>query len=174
MRTYFLKTERIGFSKWTKEDASLALSLWGEAEVTRYICADGKFNKQDILKRLSLEMENDTRFCIQYWPIFSLKDGEFLGCCGLRPGDMEKGIFELGFHLKSCHWGKGYAAEAAGAVIHYAFDTLRASNLIAGHHPQNEGSGKVLAKLGFHRIGDAFYPPTGLNHAAYMYRLPDQ
>jgi RimJ/RimL family protein N-acetyltransferase len=174
MRAYFLKTERIGFSKWTKEDTALAMSLWGDPEVTRYICATGKFSKQDILKRLSLEMENDGRYSLQYWPIFSLADGEFLGCCGLRPHDMEKSIFELGYHLGSGHWGKGYATEAAGAVIHYAFDTLQASNLIAGHHPQNEGSGKVLAKLGFHRLGDAYYPPTGLYHAAYMYRLPGQ
>lgn len=174
MRTYFLKTERIGFSNWTKEDLGLALSLWGDEEVARYICATGKLSEQDVLKRLSLEMENGARFHIQYWPIFSLEDGEFLGCCGLRPGDMDKGIFELGYHLKRSQWGKGYATEAAGAVIHYAFDALRAANLIAGHHPQNEGSGKVLAKLGFHRIEDAYYPPTGLYHAAYIYRLPDQ
>jgi RimJ/RimL family protein N-acetyltransferase len=152
----------------------LALSLWGDKEVTRYICATGKFSEEDVVKRLSLELENDARFGIQYWPIFSLNDGEFLGCCGLRLSGIEKGIFELGFHLKSSHWGSGYATEAAGAVIHYAFDTLQASNLIAGHHPQNEGSRKVLAKLGFHRICDAYYPPTGLYHAAYMYRLPDQ
>lgn len=174
MRTYFLKAERIGFSKWTKEDIPLALSLWGEKEVTQYICATGEFSNQDVIERLLLEMENDARFGIQYWPIFSFQDGEFLGCCGLRPHNMEKGIFELGFHLKSRQWGKGYATEAANAVIYYAFDTLRVSNLIAGHHPQNEGSRKVLAKLGFHRIDDAYYPPTGLYHAAYMYRLQDQ
>ena len=174
MSIYFLKTERIGFSKWTKEDIPLAMSLWGETDVTRYICATGKFSEQDVKSRLSLEMENDERYHIQYWPIFSLKDGEFLGCCGLRPSDMEKGIFELGFHLISSQWGKGYATEAAGAVICYAFDTLRAANLVAGHHPQNEGSGKVLAKLGFHRIGDQYYPPTGLYHASYMYRLPKE
>lgn len=174
MRTYFLKAERIGFSRWTKEDIPLALSLWGEKEVTQYICATGKFSNQNVIERLLLEMENDARFGIQYWPIFSFQDGEFLGCCGLRPHNMEKGIFELGFHLKSRQWGKGYATEAANAVIYYAFDTLRVSNLIAGHHPQNEGSRKVLAKLGFHRIDDAYYLPTGLYHAAYMYRLQDQ
>jgi RimJ/RimL family protein N-acetyltransferase len=173
MRTYFLKTERIGFSKWTKEDTGLAMSLWGEKDVTRYLCAAGIFSKQDVINRLSLEIENDARFHIQYWPIFSLTGGEFLGCCGLRPHGMDKDIFELGFHLKSAHWGKGYATEAAGAVIHYAFDTLMAANLVAGHHPQNEGSGKVLAKVNFHRTGEIYYPPTGLYHAAYIYRLSE-
>ncbi len=174
MRTYFLKTDRIGFSMWTKEDAALAFSLWGEGGVTRYLCATGRFSEQDVKKRLALEIENGTRFGIQYWPIFSMEDGTFLGCCGLRPHDIEKGIYELGFHLRQEHWGKGYASEAARAVIAYSFGTLQASNLIAGHHPQNNASQNVLLKLGFHRISDAYYPPTGLYHAAYMYRLPGQ
>ncbi len=172
MREYFLKTGRIGFSNWTMEDAAFACSLWGDREVARFICSTGKFSKQDVQKRLALEIENSVRFHVQYWPIFSLEDGEFLGCCGLRPHNMEKGVYELGFHLKQEHWGKGYATEASGAVINYAFDVLGVDNLVAGHHPQNTGSQKVLLKLGFHRIADAYYPPTGLHHAAYLYHQP--
>ena len=174
MREYFLTTARIGHSKWTKEDTSLAATLWGDAEVTRYICATGRFSGEDIANRLALEINNGERYGIQYWPVFSLEDGAFLGCCGLRPHDNEKDVYELGFHLLKEHWGKGYATEAAGAVIGYAFDELKAANLIADHHPKNEASGKVLAKLGFHRIEDKYYPPTGLYHAAYLYCLPGQ
>ncbi len=174
MREYFLTTDRIGFSRWTKEDEALASSLWGDDSVTRFISATGRFSPEDVQKRLALELENGERFHVQYWPIFSLMDGAFLGCCGLRPNDIQKRIYELGFHLKKEHWGKGYASEAAGAVIGYAFDTLKAANLIAGHHPENSASQKVLLKLGFHRTGDAFYPPTGLYHAAYVYRLSGQ
>ena len=171
MRAYFLKTGRIGFSKWTSNDSALARSLWGDAGVTRFICAAGTFSDQEIEKRLALEISNDSHHGIQYWPIFSLADGAFLGCCGLRPHGPEKGSYELGFHLKREQWGKGYATEAAKAVIAYAFETMKAENLIAGHHPQNDGSRKVLSKLGFRRIEDAFYPATGLYHAAYVYRM---
>ena len=170
MRSYFLETGRIGFSKWTADDSALAHSLWGDEGVARFICGAGAFSIQEIEKRLALEIENNSRYSIQYWPIFSLTDGAFLGCCGLRPHDLDKGIYELGFHLTQDQWGKGYATEAAMAVIGYAFDVLKVNNLIAGHHPQNEGSKRVLLKLGFRRIEDAFYPPTGLYHAAYRYK----
>ena len=59
-------------------------------------------------------------------------------------------------------------------MIGYALEKLNAANLTAGHHPQNEDSGKVLAKLGFHQTEHKYYPPTGLYHAAYLYRLPGQ
>ena len=43
MREYFLKTERLGFSKWTANDMELAFGLWGDPEVTKLICASGAF-----------------------------------------------------------------------------------------------------------------------------------
>ena len=57
--------------------------------------------------------------------------------------------------------------EAAKAGIAYAFDTLQAEILFAGHNPQNVNSAKVLKKLGFSYVGDEFYAPTGLNHPSY-------
>ena len=84
---YFLKTERIGFSKWSKDDIGLAESLWGNPEVTKYICATGKFSKEDIWNRLNKEINNDLEYHVQYWPIFDLESKKLIGCCGLRQYD---------------------------------------------------------------------------------------
>lgn len=169
-KIYFLKTDRIGFARWAEADLSLAQSLWGEAAVTRYICATGNFSQSDIENRLKQELANDAALGIQYWPIFELASGEFLGCCGLRPRDGRQ--YELGFHLRPQFWGQGYAVEAATAVIRYAFDVLGADSLFAGHNPQNVNSAKVLKKLGFTCIGEEFYAPTGLNHPSYLLKRP--
>jgi RimJ/RimL family protein N-acetyltransferase len=165
-----MKTDRIGFSVWSPDDTALAVSLWGDPMVTRYISATGVFSLQDIDRRLKLELSNNKRYGVQYWPIFSLEDDTFLGCCGLRPYKLEEKIYELGFHLKSNVWGKGYATEAAKGVIRYAFDILKAESLFAGHHPGNESSRKLLEKLGFHFIRNEYYAPTGLCHPSYLLR----
>lgn len=167
MRSHFMKTERMGFSVWTPDDLPLARQLWGEPDVTRYISATGAFSAEDIEARLATEIENGERWGIQYWPLFALDTGELLGCCGLRPFDMDAGEYELGFHLMSAHWGRGCASEAVRTAIAYAFDTLGAKSLVAGHHPRNEASGRVLKKLGFSYTGDNFYAPTGLDHPSY-------
>lgn len=169
-REYFLTTERIGFSRWTAEDRDLAELLWGDENVTRYICSSGSFSQEDITARLQLEIRNDEAHHIQYWPVFELHTGKLIGCCGLRP--FGAGTYEIGFHLKPQFWRQGYAYEAACAVIHYAFSVLHAEALFAGHHPDNHASCRILEKLDFKYIGTNYYPPTGLYHPSYELRRP--
>jgi len=169
MREYFLETERIAFSHWTPDDHDLAISLWGDADVTKHISKTGSFTEQEIMARLVKEIDNQQQFQVQYWPIFEKNTGDFIGCCGLRPYDIENGIYEIGFHLRSGHWGKGLGPEAAQATIQYAKHVLGASGLFAGHNPNNTNSRKVLERLGFNYIGDEFYEPTGLYHPSYKY-----
>ncbi|MEA4954690.1 MAG: GNAT family N-acetyltransferase [Pseudoflavonifractor sp.] len=167
MREIFINTKRIGFSKWNRADLDLAAQLWGDKEVTRFICATGVFTRQDIIDRLETEIYNDKLFHIQYWPVFELSTEELIGCCGVRPYNSELHSYEIGFHLRKKYWGMGYASEAAKAVINYSFEDLKADKLYAGHHPQNEASKKLLTKLGFHYIGEKYYEPTGLCHPSY-------
>lgn len=164
-RDYFLQTERIGFSKWRNSDIGLAKLLWGNPEVTRFICAAGKFSEKDIVDRLDKEVYNDKKYQVQYWPVFQLSSNEFIGCCGLRP--RVKIEYEIGFHFRPEFWGQRYASEAANAVIDYAFRVLKADKLFAGHNPNNVASRKTLLRLGFAYIGDEFYEPTGLQHPSY-------
>lgn len=164
-RNFFLTTERIGFSEWKEDDIKLAVLLWGEPAVTRFICASGKFSENDIVSRLQKEIDINIRFHVQYWPIFEIASNELIGCCGLKPYEGRE--YELGFHLRSKFWRQGYAVEAATAVIGYAFTVLKAERLFAGHNPKNTASKNVLSKLGFHYIGDEFYEPTGLYHPSY-------
>lgn len=166
-KEYFMKTERIGFSYWTGSDLELAVQLWGEKDVTRYICATGEFTQQDIIDRLNTEINHDTKNHVQYWPIFDLLTESLIGCCGLRPFNSEQRSYEMGIHLRRIYWGRGYAFEAATEVIHYAFSELNAVKLYAGHHPENNNSRKLLTRLGFQYIGDNFYKPTGLYHPSY-------
>ena len=164
----FLETNRVRFEKWQKNDLEQATLLWGDPEVTRYICATGVFRPEDIDARLNKEVSNGEEFGLQYWPIFHKESGELIGCCGLRPRAEKE--YEIGFHLRPKFWRQGYAVEAANAVINYAFEVLKAETLFAGHNPKNVASKSVLAKLGFAYIGDEFYGPTGLYHPSYELR----
>lgn len=164
-RAYFLKTERLIFSLWERTDLPLATLLWGDADVTRYICAAGRFTPEDIAARLETEVRNGETMGLQYWPVFHAETGELVGCCGLRPRAEDE--YELGFHLRPAYWRQGYAVEAARAAISHAFSALGAKKLFAGHNPKNTASAGVLGKLGFQSIGEEFYAPTGLYHPSY-------
>ena len=165
---YFLTSKRLGFRKWREEDIDLALKLWGDPEVTIFIDARGKLTHEEVSELLSKEIETHKTFGIQYWPIFLLNTHEHIGCCGLRPYNPTKNIFEIGVHILPEHWRHGYALEASRCVIEYAFKVINCSALFAGHNPKNDASKKLLEKLNFDYIRDEFYAPTGINHPSYL------
>ncbi|ABF42551.1 GCN5-related N-acetyltransferase [Candidatus Koribacter versatilis Ellin345] len=162
---FFLKSQHLGWRHWHQEDLPLAQQLWGDARVTKFIA--GGMTAEQVAERLRREIAQQEEFTVQYWPIFWLESGEFVGCCGLRPYE---NIYELGFHLRPEFWGKGLAEEAGRAVIQYAFNVMQVKELFAGHHPDNRPSWRVLEKLGFIYVGDEIYPPTGLMNPGYRLR----
>ena len=158
-------TKRLEFRCWTPDDLILAVSLWGDPQVTALI--GGPFPAEVVENRLSSEMSFMQEHQVQYWPIFLLENGEHAGCAGLRPYDVGQHVYELGVHLRPKFWGQGLAVEAGEAVIDYGFGPMNASAIFAGHHPRNEMSRRFLLKLGFTYTHDELYPPTGLNHPSY-------
>jgi ribosomal-protein-alanine N-acetyltransferase len=174
---YFVRSERLGFRVWAVDDLELALGLWGDAEVTPHI--GGPFSRDQVRARLEREIAMQAEHGTQYWPVFLLTTGEHVGCCGLlpftrlpianlRPDRLNDRVYELGFHIRKAHWGRGYAWEAAEAVIAYAFGRVGAVALFAGHQPANTAARRLLLKLGFNCTGDDYYAPSGLHHPSYV------
>jgi RimJ/RimL family protein N-acetyltransferase len=147
--------------------------LWGDFEVTKFIDARGNLTKEEVRELLNKEIENQKSFGLQYWPFFLLTTNNYIGCCGLRPYDPTKEIYEIGAHIIPKHWRNGYALEASRSVTNYAFNVLNCSALFAGHNPKNSVSKKLLEKLSFNYIGDEFYEPTGLSHPSYLLTKED-
>jgi ribosomal-protein-alanine N-acetyltransferase len=55
----------------------------------------------------------------------------------------------MGYSVDEQRQGRGYATEAAGAVVEHAFQTLNLHRLETSYQPENTASGRVLRKLGF-------------------------
>jgi RimJ/RimL family protein N-acetyltransferase len=165
---YFLTTERLGFRAWRPDDGELAIGLWCDPEVARFLHAHGPPAAPDARARLAAEIALEQEHGFQYWPIFLRRGGAHVGCCGLRPREPDRAIHELGVHLRPAFWRRGLAVEAAGAVIDHAFARLGARALFAGHHPSNDASRRMLLRLGFRYTHAEIYPPTSLDHPCYL------
>ncbi len=170
---YFLTSKRLGFRTWSKDDLDLAVGLWGDFKVTKLFDGRGALSRAQVKYRLDQEIATRSEHGVQYWPIFILESGEHIGCAGLRPYDASRNILEIGFHIRSKHWRKGYASEAARAVMDYAFVSLKVTGLFAGHNPKNLNSRNLLIKLGFNYTHDEFYEPTGLEHPSYLLKADE-
>ena len=62
---------------------------------------------------------------------------------------------EIGFAIRSDHWGKGYAAEAMRAFLDHIFDRPDVEFLVADVDPRNTASLGLLTRFGFVETGRA-------------------
>ena len=94
--------------------------------------------------------------CAPEFLIFTRAGGtpELVGGVGLHEDPEDPaGDPELGYWIAEAHWGKGYATEAARAVVDIARHSLKLKSLKSGYFVDNPASGQVLRKLGFRPTG---------------------
>jgi ribosomal-protein-alanine N-acetyltransferase len=79
------RTERLVARSWQIEDLPLAMELWGDPAVTALIDSRGKLTEAQVGEKLRAEIEWERFGGVQYWALFDHRNGEFVGCGGLRP-----------------------------------------------------------------------------------------
>jgi Asp-tRNA(Asn)/Glu-tRNA(Gln) amidotransferase A subunit family amidase len=89
--------------------------VWGDPAVTALIDSRGKLTEAQVREKLYAEIEQERSSGVQYWALFDHRNGDFVGCGGLRPWvyTLGEADFEVGFHLVKRCWGKGFGTEAA-------------------------------------------------------------
>ncbi|WP_162833561.1 GNAT family protein [Streptomyces sp. CB09001] len=80
-------------------------------------------------------------------------DGAFVGWCCLVEWNPVCRSASLGYCLDEAMWGRGYATEAAHALLRWGFDTLDLNRVQAEADTRNAASARVLEKVGFVREG---------------------
>jgi RimJ/RimL family protein N-acetyltransferase len=74
------------------------------------------------------------------------ESGTFIGFCGVVRAP-DKDFDEIIYAFSRDTWGKGYATEAAAAMLDYVFVISELSEIYATIHAKNEASLKMMAKL---------------------------
>ncbi len=102
-----------------------------------------------------------------------------IGFVGLNIPDFEAPFtpcVEIGWRLSSSVWGKGYAPEAARAVLKAAFTRFGLEEVVAFTVPMNSRSLRVMEKLGMKKDpkGDFDHPRVPEGHSLrrhVLYRI---
>lgn len=85
------------------------------------------------------------------WVVTTVRDG-IVGGIGLIL-DAPQAAAELGYWIGVPHAGRGYATEAARAVLAFGFGQLGLRRIQARHFSRNPASGRILQKVGMRREG---------------------
>jgi RimJ/RimL family protein N-acetyltransferase len=132
-------------------DGDALFDLWTDASVRRFLFDDRVISRaeaRDFLERSEASFEEAG---YGLWLSFEKATGALAGFAGLlrSSGDDPHLIFGTDARL----WGRGYAFQAASAVLRYAFETLGIARVAADVDEPNHASIRVLEKLGMRRTG---------------------
>jgi RimJ/RimL family protein N-acetyltransferase len=80
-------------------------------------------------------------------------DDQLVGAVHLAQTSTEHRRGELGYVLAPSHWRRGYATEAATAILRFGFEELGLHRITATCDPDNVASARVLEKIGMQYEG---------------------
>lgn len=103
---------------------------------------------------------------VGWWSWFWVRrsDRRVVGAGGFKGPPGDSGEVEVGYSVVQAEEGQGYATEATGALIRWAFTQPGVSAVAAETFPSNAGSLRVMEKNGL------VYDRPGLEHGAVRYR----
>ncbi len=95
-----------------------------------------------------------------FW-VIEEASGQIIGRGGVKGGPEGDGQVEIAYGVVPSREGRGYATEAARALIHFASGDARVRLLRAHTRPEANASTHVLTKCGFVHVGDVVDPEDG-------------
>jgi len=142
-----LRTERLVLRRMTVADAPAAHAVLSDPDSMRYWYHPPHTDLQqtlEVLKRKRLVDDGWQRV----WAI-TTDGGAWLGDITLFRMNETPGLLWLGYILRPAARGRGYATEAAAAVLDYGFGDWQAHRVEAQLDPDNAASAALLTRLGF-------------------------
>jgi RimJ/RimL family protein N-acetyltransferase len=163
-----LKTERLILRAPRLADARAIASLINDHRIAENLSRVphpyGRKDAEVFIQSVN-QQDGEAAFLVE------LHNGTLIGGCGI--GVHIATLPEIGYWFGVPFWGRGYATEAARAVLAYAFETLGYDELEGGARVSNPASRRVLEKCGYVWTGVILMPvrALGVSVPADRFRL---
>lgn len=163
-----IETDRLLLRNWEEADRDAFHRLNSDEEVMRFFSLRRSRAQADAFMDDLCE-ENAARG-YGFGAVVLKETSRCIGMAGLKPTDdvplRQPEAIEIGWRLLSEHWGKGYATEAAEALLAFGFETLGLPEIVSFAVWNNEPSIAVMRRIGMSRVdgGDFDHPLVADSH----------
>ena len=152
---HVLRTERLVLCPVTADDHAILLAHWAGPDVRRFLFDSAILSAAEITGAIENSARDFGRAGYGLWLIHEkvgtdLVGTDLVGTAGLRP--LEDLGLEIFYSLAPGSWGRGYATEAARAVLAHALGPLGLPEVLAEVDEGNAASIAVIERLGMTRF----------------------
>ncbi len=147
--TVTLNTQRLVLRRVASGDIPLAFKNWTTDEkVTEYLSwqTHSDISVTNVVFKSWLDSYAQKDY--YHWAIVLKSINEPIGTINFHNLNESVDSVEVGYCIGSRWWNKGIVTEALNALIKFFFEEMGGKRLVAAHHPQNIGSGRVMQKCG--------------------------
>jgi len=147
---YVLRTERLVLRPVTADDHAALLAHWAAPDVRRFLFDGAMLPAAEIAEAIEDSARDFARAGYGLWLVHENGRSDLVGTAGLRP--LEAIGLEIFYSLAPGSWGRGYATEAARAVLDRALGPLGMPEVLAEIDEGNTASIAVIERLGMTRF----------------------
>ena len=171
-----LETDRLVLRRWDVEaDLDAYAAMCADPEVMRYIGDGSVRSRTDCAVQLEAFEKGWSGFGFGLFAVDLQQTNELIGFAGLAIPEFLPEIMpavEIGWRLSRANWGRGYATEAARAVLAFGFDMVGLDRIVSVHAVGNDASGNVMRKIGMHLDRETTHPASGRAVRVYVIERP--
>lgn len=145
-----IETQRLYLRKLELSDAGELSKVLSDTVSMKYY--PHPFSLQEVENWIKWNISNYKTYGFGLWAVIRKEDNAFLGDCGITMQNIDgEQLPEVGFHIIKEFTRKGYASEAAEAVINYAGQQFKFSKIYSYCEVHNTPSQGVMIKAGMVR-----------------------
>ena len=143
----YIKTKRLLIRKFEVKDWQAVYEYTSDINVMKYI-PEGVFSEEDAKEFVNRNIGDKA----EKFPVFLIDEDILIGHIFFDKYFGEH-TYEIGWVFNPKYYNKGYASEAAKAILKFGFEKMKLHRIIATCQPQNIPSYRVMEKIGMRREG---------------------
>ena len=143
-----LETRRLRLRPLCMRDEKDMFRYASDPEVSRHVLWDTHETPRQTRSALRSALRQYRSGAPGSFAIERRSDRRMIGTIGFMWINCDHRSAEVGYSLARDCWNQGYATEALGAVLRFAFGTLKLNRVEAMHEVDNPASGRVMEKCG--------------------------
>ena len=148
-----LETERLILRPMELKDLEFIFRHFSDPQVNQYLYDNPPIKDHAEAQQIIDFYVDGANNSHNRWILERKSDRKPLGTCGFHRWEQRYFRTEIGYDLSPEFWRQGYMSEALMAAFRYGFSEMGLNRIDALVYVGNEGSLKLLKKLGFQQEG---------------------
>ncbi|HEY4935449.1 MAG TPA: GNAT family N-acetyltransferase [Puia sp.] len=167
-----IETERLILRNWKKEDTLTFTEMCADRDVMEFISTP--LTPEEVRMTIGRISDHFKKHGFGLYALEKRDTKTFIGFTGFMIPNFEHFFtpcVEIGWRIKSTEWNKGYATEAAKALLYFGFTQLAFDKVYSFTSIHNLASQRVMQKIGLHSKGSFYHPMLSPDHILSEHEL---